>query len=85
MAQETTIHLVLRLRGGGWFTVKMFDGTLQEINLENSATMGAVKSEIYKLHGIPEWKQVLTANGNILSDGETSKQWPSLPKNTVIS
>jgi ubiquitin len=72
--KESTIHLVLRLRGGGMDvgTKQIFIKTLQgksiTIDVNDTDTLESVKNKILEIEGIPVDQQRLVFNGKQLED-----------------
>jgi ubiquitin len=70
--KESTIHLVLRLRGGSMqIFVKTLTGKTMTLNVEPNETVAHVKSMITAREGIPEHEQRLIFGGKQLDDEKT--------------
>lgn len=76
--KESTLHLVLRLRGGGLdgegskqIFIKTLQGKTITLDVNDGDSIGSIKDKIKDIEGIPCDQQRLVFNGKQLEDGNT--------------
>ncbi|KAK9934049.1 hypothetical protein M0R45_021210 [Rubus argutus] len=73
--KESTLHLVLRLRGGlTMIKVKTLTGKEIKIDIQMTDTMARIKERIEEKEGIPPLQQRLIYGGKQLGDDKTAKE-----------
>ncbi|PRQ44353.1 putative ubiquitin [Rosa chinensis] len=73
--KESTLHLVLRLRGGTMIKVNALTGKEIEIDIEPTDTIDRMKEKVEEKEGIPPVQQRLIYAGKQLGDDKTAKEY----------
>jgi ubiquitin C len=81
--KESTLHLVLRLRGGMQIFIKAMTGKMVTLDCNQDMKVADLKQQIYTKMGLPAAQQRLLFTGKPLEDGKVLRDY-DIVKESVI-
>ncbi|KAJ3704750.1 hypothetical protein LUZ61_008455 [Rhynchospora tenuis] len=73
--KESTLYMLLTIRGGTMIKVKTLTGKEIEINIEPTDTVDRIKERVEEKEGIPPVQQRLIYGGKQMADDKTAKEY----------
>lgn len=81
--KESTLHLVLRLRGGSQIFVKSLNGSIITVDYSPDMTVEQLKNVVHTKENIPVDQQRLLFSGKQLEDGQTLSNYNIVADSTI--
>ncbi len=81
--KESTLHLVLRLRGGTQIFIKTLDGKTITLEVQATDTIESIKTKIEDREGIEPDRQRLLFVGKQLENGRTFEEYGIQTESTI--